>query len=286
MTSGDLFAEKSSRKSSTRREHWRGDLRKMHGSLGHDGTVSYTLGETSFLVNQLIGRRISLLHSGKIHCRSCGKRIKKAYGEGYCYPHFKSDPANSPCVIRPELCQAHVGKGRDIDWEKRNHAQPHLVYLADSGGLKVGVTKATNQPGRWIDQGAHAAIVFAETPNRYLAGLIEVALKQFASDKTRWQRMLCGTEDGGVDLAEERVRLGELLREDLRTYLALGSAPLVLRYPLLTPPAKVKSLSLSTVPELSGTLAGVRGQYLIFEGGTVLNVRRHTGFELVITDQD
>ncbi|MEM9396354.1 MAG: DUF2797 domain-containing protein, partial [Pseudomonadota bacterium] len=269
--------------SPARNEHWRGNLTKMRGTLGNDGLVSYTLGETLFSINQLIGQRISLLHTGRIHCRICGKRIKKAYGEGYCYPHFQSDPANSPCVLRPELCQAHEGKGRDIEWEKRNHAQPHLVYLADSGGLKVGVTAATNQPARWIDQGAHAAIVLAETPNRYLAGLIEVALKEFASDKTRWQRMLCGTEDDGVDLIQERTRLGGLLTEDLQTYLAKSGAPTKLRYPLDTPPAKVKSLNLGRAPEFSGTLAGVRGQYLIFDGGTVLNVRRHTGFELIIT---
>jgi len=262
---------------------WFGDLRKMRGSIGDaSAPIGYTLGEDEYLVNNLLGRELMLRHTGNIHCRICGKKIKKAYGEGYCFPHFKSDPANAPCVIRPELCEAHEGKGRDIEWERENHDQPHIVYLADSGGLKVGVTRSTNRPGRWIDQGAHAAIELAETPNRALAGHIEVALKGAVSDKTRWQRMLMGSEDGQVDLAAEKARVAALIPAPLDQHIAQDNEPTRLNYPIDVPLDKVKSLNLMKISEFAGRLVGIRGQYLLFEGGTVLNIRRHTGFELEI----
>lgn len=265
---------------------WSGDLRKMRGTVadtGGDSVVHYTLGEDAFAMNALIGKEIVLRHTGNIHCRVCGKKIKKAYGEGYCFPHFKSDPANAPCVIRPELCEAHEGKGRDVDWEREHHDQPHIVYLADSGGLKVGVTRTDNRPGRWIDQGAHAAIELAEIPYRRLAGEIEVALKGAVSDKTRWQRMLMGSEDGEVDLLSEKARVAQLIPAELAQYVAQDNAPTRLQYPVLAPLEKVKSLNLTKVSDHTGELVGIRGQYLLFKGGAVLNIRRHTGFELEIS---
>lgn len=268
---------------------WRGDLAKMSTGLdARSGRVHYRLGQERLgqerlAIDELLGRVITIEHTGTIHCRVCGETIPKTYGEGYCYTHFQSDPANAPCVIHPELCQAHEGKGRDIEWERKHHDQPHIVYLADSGGLKVGVTRSTNCPSRWIDQGAHAAVVLARAPHRYLAGVIEVALKGAVSDKTRWQRMLTGVEDGKVSLAAEHERVAALLPTDLAAYIAPLGAITTLRYPSIETPQKIKSLNLSRAPEHRARLIGIRAQYLIFEQGIVVNIRRHTGFEVQLS---
>jgi len=256
-----------------------GDLAKM--GVVAAAPVRYRLGE-SLDVNALIGRHIRIVHTGAIHCRVCGRAIPKAYGEGYCFPHFRSDPANAPCVVRPELCEAHEGRGRDPAWERAHHDQPHVVYLANSGGLKVGVTRETNLPARWIDQGAAAAVEFARTPHRHLAGVLEVALKAFVGDKTRWRRMLAGADDDALDLAMERDRIAARVEPELSRFLTPLAAPVHIAYPVACPPAKVTSINLSKVPEFDATLVGIRGQYLVFEDGRVLNVRRHTGFEVAI----
>ena len=123
-----------------------------------------------------VGKEISIQFCQAIYCCVCGQKIKKSFFQGFCYPCFQSSAEASECIIRPELCRAHLGCGRDVEWEKRNHDQPHFVYLAVSSGLKVGVTRKTYLVNRWMDQGASFGIRFAEVPNRYTAGLIEVAL--------------------------------------------------------------------------------------------------------------
>ena len=165
----------------------RGLLRKMRAEL--DDTVRYLMPfEEPLAIHEHVGRWVELVFTGEIECLSCGKRIKKTYGEGACYPCFQKEASFSPCIVRPELCRAHLGEGRDPDWEVAHHAQPHVVYLAWTGALKVGVTRDTNIPTRWLDQGAGAAIRLAEVPYRQLAGEIEVAMKAHLSDRTQWQR--------------------------------------------------------------------------------------------------
>ena len=151
---------------------------------------SLLLNGENLSVNSLIGKHIQLQHTGAIFCSSCGTKIKKTFQDGLCFKCFQSAPEASECILRPELCRAHLGEGRDIEWEQNNHNQPHVVYLAASDTVKVGVTRATQVPFRWMDQGAISAIRLAETPNRYEAGKLEVALKSFFTDKTNWQRML------------------------------------------------------------------------------------------------
>ena len=233
------------------------------------------------LINSFLGRPISILFDGKITCSSCQKSIKKTFGEGYCYPCFISVPESSPCVIRPELCEAHLGKGRDLDWEKKYHLQPHTVYLSLTSGLKVGVTRAGHDITRWMDQGAVAAIRLAETPNRYLAGCIEVALKDYVSDRTSLQKML-KHQIPDIDLLSESKRLSQLLPHDFQAYCVSEPKITTLTYPIGTPPEKVRSITLDKVPEFTSVLTGMKGQYLIFKDG-VFNVRRHTGYHVTLT---
>ena len=149
-----------------------------------------SLGDDKIIMNDLIGKIISFKWTGKIICISCGNNINKSFAQGFCYPCFLKVPQTSECILRPELCQAHEGITRDMDWARQHCLQDHFVYLAISSGLKVGVTRSEQIPTRWIDQGAWKAIRLSKTPNRYIAGLIEVALKAHVSDRTQWQRML------------------------------------------------------------------------------------------------
>jgi hypothetical protein len=267
----------------------KGNLRKMTAQLGAN-TIQYTLriydphgkvvGEQP--MNELVGKDISISYSGKINCVNCGTITKKSFGQGFCYKCFISAPESSECIIRPELCRGHLGEGRDVEWEQKNHNQPHIVYLAVSDVVKVGVTRATQIPTRWIDQGAAYAIRLAEVPYRQLAGLIEVALKSEFTDKTNWRKMLRNDIDSNIDLLGVKWELEELLPNDFSQYMTENDEIIELNYPVLEFPEKVTSMGLEKQPEIKGKLMGIKGQYLILDGGRVFNVRNHSGFEVQI----
>jgi hypothetical protein len=240
-------------------------------------------------LNRLVGRPIRLEHTGEFTCIRCGRGVDKLFGEGYCYPCFRDAPEAAECIVKPELCEAHLGRGRDPQWEEAHHNQPHAVYLAVSSALKVGVTRLTQIPTRWVDQGAAWAVQIAEVPYRQLAGRIEVALKELYTDRTAWQRMLKGQLLEDVDLAGELARIREHIGStadgaELLPYIFEPARlrPHHLVYPLPEPPEKVKSVNLQKSPVVESTLTGIRGQYLIFDGGAVLNVRRHSGFHVTL----
>jgi hypothetical protein len=257
----------------------KGVLKKMKTSLGEE--VTYTLRlDTEVEISAMLGTAIRLNWTGMIFCQSCGKTTKKSFGEGFCYTCFSIAPEASECIIRPELCRAHLGEGRDHEWEQLHHNAPHVVYLAASDTVKVGVTRIQQVPTRWIDQGAASAIILAETPNRYEAGVLEVALKSFFTDKTNWQRMLKNEIDETIDLMEEKWSLHEHLPSDLQQFFSENDEVTSIIYPVLQFPSKVNSLSLDKSPEISGTLVGIKGQYLLFKGGDVINIRKHTGYEI------
>lgn len=258
-----------------------GNLRKM--SSEQDDVVRYYLNlQDQVFMNELIGNEISLEWFGTINCVKCGQNTKKSFGEGFCYSCFISAPEAAECILRPELCRAHLGEGRDREWEQKNHNQPHIVYLALSSGVKVGITRKTQVPTRWIDQGASAAIILAETPNRYEAGRLEVELKSLYTDKTNWQRMLKNEIDESVDLAEEKWSLEEQLPGDLTQYFTDESDITELNYPVESYPEKVLSVSFDKRPTVKGKLMGIKGQYLIFQNNEVINIRKHTGYNIAI----
>ncbi len=256
--------------------NYQGALTKMRTEI--EKTVQYyLLFEQDFLnVNQILDKKISInfLH---YKCLNCGKQ-KKVFANGSCYQCFMSMPENGQWVIRPELSTAHLGQeDRDLEFEKKAQLQPHIVYLANSSNVKVGVTRKSQMPTRWIDQGAHRAIEVVEVPNRYLAGITEVALKEHVSDKTNWRRML--TNDlKEINLAEIRDSLRQYIPEEVQEYFLENSKEYVIDFPVLAYPPSCKTLNLSKNPFYEGVLKGIKGQYLIFEDGMVLNVRKHEGF--------
>lgn len=260
-----------------------GVLQKMKTQDGSPVQYKLNLGESSILMNELVGKSIKLTHTGKIYCKICGRSLKKTYGEGFCYDHFLKAPESSPCIIKPELCEGHLGIGRDAEWEEKHHNKPHIVYLAISSGAKVGVTRQDQIPTRWIDQGAWKAIILAEVPYRKLAGDIEVSLKSHISDKTQWQRMLKNELATDVDLLERKREMSPLVPEEFQQYLSENDQIWELSYPVNQFPEKVKSINFLKQAEADAVLNGIKGQYLIFDNQQVVNIRKHTGFEVELS---
>jgi hypothetical protein len=258
-------------------------LRKMRSSLEEIIQYSLIMGDHEVKMNDLIGQEIQLKFTGNIFCVSCGKQTKKSFGQGFCYPCFINSPDNSDCIVKPELCRGHLNEGRNLEWEKEHHVQPHYVYLALSSDVKVGVTRTTQVPTRWIDQGATEAVIIAETPYRQLAGEIEVALKKYLADKTNWQRMLKNEVASGVDLLERKEAALGMLDENLRRYAHHENKILRMNYPVNRYPLKVKSMNAEKTPQINGRLTGIKGQYLIFDEGNVINVRSNAGYEMILS---
>jgi len=267
-----------------------GNIRKMRTEL-IDGKVHYRLPLYNNLepaaeinMNDLVGKQISIQFSNQINCTVTGKRIRKTFGDGMSWDAFSTSPQASPSIIRPELSRIHEGIAlRDKEWEEKYHNKPHIVYLALTGGIKVGVTSATNVPYRWIDQGAVEAMVFAVTPYRQLAGLIEVELKQHISDKTSWQKMLKNELTNELSLLETKEELLELLDEEYFDFIDDEDEVTTIEFPVLQYPKQVKSMKLDKVPIIEKKLVGIKGQYLIFEDDSVINIRSHSGYQVGIS---
>ena len=255
-----------------------GNLMKMKAVLTNPVQYHLPVGSGEVHMNELIGREIGFEYSGQINCIRCGNRTKTSFAQGYCYPCFIKAPETSECVLRPELCRAHEGISRDMEWSRVHCLQEHFVYLAVTGGLKVGVTRSSQVPIRWIDQGAARAIRLAGTPNRYLAGEIEVFLKGHMADKTNWRMMLRGQTGANNDLVSEKYRIRELLPDEMKGYLSRNDEVVEIRYPVSVKPDKIRSIGFDKVPYFEGKLSGIRGQYLIFGDGTVINIRKHGGY--------
>lgn len=261
-----------------------GNLRKMRTQLGNP--VQYYLPLYDVLekkeevpLNEWVGRTIQLTFEQQINCVVTGRKIRKAYGEGMSYEAFIKAPEAVESIIRPELSQAHLGIAlRDLEWEIAHDVQPHFVYLALTSGVKVGVTRARHIPFRWIDQGAWKTIILAETPYRQAAGLIEVALKGFMNDKTDWRKMLCNERNFEIDLLAEKSAVQCKVPAELQAYISNDDTITEIHYPVLAYPEKVSSLKLDKVPVIRKKLMGIKGQYWLFEDGTVINIRGHAGY--------
>ena len=260
---------------------YEGVLTKMQTEFG-DPIQYYLVFEDSFLnVNQLLGKPMEINFVG-FQCLNCGKK-KKIFRQGFCYDCFYSSPAVGDWIMKPELSTAHLGVAdRDLAYEEKVQLQPHIVYLALSSEVKVGVTRKTQMPTRWIDQGASQAISIVEVPNRYLAGITEVALKNHYADKTNWRKMLTNTFEP-IDLIAERLKVEHLIPTEVQEYFYNQKIDLYeMHYPVLDYPTKVSSLSLDKTPNFQGKLIGIKGQYLLFEGGIVFNIRGSEGYVVKI----
>ncbi len=269
-----------------------GQLRKMHVRLDRDSSkpVQYELplGEQLIALNPLLGKPIKLTYTGKIFCIHCNRSIKKSFNQGYCYPCFTSLAQCDMCIMKPETCHFAAGTCREPAWGEEFCFQPHVVYLANSSGIKVGITRQTQIPTRWIDQGAVQALPIFKVPSRYVSGLVEIAFAKHVSDKTSWQQML-KNKSGPIDLAAKRDELVAVCAVELdeisqrfgpQALEFLADEPVVdIHFPVDSYPVKVKSFNLDKDAEISGVLHGIKGQYLLLDSG-VINIRKFAGYEV------
>lgn len=265
-----------------------GRLRKM--LTQHQQEVSYQLRlthpsepETHLELNDLLGRDLRLKFSGAIHCIHCERKTSKSFNQGYCYPCFKKLAQCDTCIVKPETCHYHQGTCREPSWGEEHCFQPHIVYLANTSGLKVGITRQTQMPTRWMDQGAVAALPLLRVKDRLTSGQIEKLLGQSLKDKTAWQAML-KNQVPELDLTAEAAEVLDVYQDDLAAFSAnslelLDAAPLDFNYPVLAYPTKVKSLNPEKQPHIEGQLMGVKGQYLLLDTG-VINLRKFAGYEV------
>lgn len=265
-----------------------GSLRKMRSALAE--TVAYALpvGDCDVPLNTLLGRRITLQYLGQIHCVHCGRRTNKSFSQGYCYPCFQKLAACDSCIVSPEKCHYAAGTCREPAWGEQHCLQPHVVYLANSSGLKVGITRGTQVPTRWIDQGAVQALPIFGVQTRLQSGLVETLFRQHVADKTNWRNMLKGTADP-IDMLAERDRLQALCadglselqqRFGLQAIQPLPDAQVQsIQYPVLQHPTKIVSLDLEKTPQIEGTLLGIKGQYLLLDIG-VINIRKFGAYQV------
>ncbi|TXK73973.1 DUF2797 domain-containing protein [Mesonia sp. HuA40] len=252
-----------------------GVLQKMPTDLKDQVQYYMNLGVDLVHLNEFLNHEIHLQFL-KYECLNCGKD-KKIFRQGFCYDCFYAIPQAGDWIMKPELSKAHLGEeDRDLEYEKKVQLQPHIVYLANSSNVKVGVTRKTQIPTRWIDQGAHEALEILEVPNRYLAGIAEVALKEHVADKTNWRTML-KNEIEDVNLEDTRDRLKQYLPQEVLPYFLNANTETNIEFPVLAYPKKLKSLNLEKKQHYSGKLVGIKGQYLIFEDYTVFNVRSNEG---------
>ncbi|MGG6232282.1 DUF2797 domain-containing protein [Tenacibaculum sp. SDUM215027] len=259
---------------------YQGVLKKM--PTENLSTVQYYLnmGGDFLNMNQLLNKELTLSFV-TYECLNCHLE-KKIYRQGFCKKCFFEIPTAGDWIMRPELSKAHLGEeDRDLEYEKKVQLQPHIVYLANSSNVKVGVTRKQQVPTRWIDQGAHEAIEIVEVPNRYLAGITEVALKEHVADKTNWRTML-KNDIKDENLVEWREKLQEFIPDEAKEYYIANNTETNIQFPVEKFPKKPKSLNLEKEETYTGKLVGVKGQYLIFEDETVFNVRSNEGLVVKI----
>ena len=266
-----------------------GPIRKLCSELSTPVQYSLPIGKELIPLNTLIGQTLKMTHTDKIYCIQCQRKTSKSFQQGFCFPCFRRLSECGNCMIHPERCHHGAAHCQTDDWVHAACMQPHVVYFANSSLLKVGVTRATQVPTRWIDQGAIQATAVFKTPSRYSAGLVEVALKQHVADKTNWRALLKGN-NAHIDLHSERARLVEqskLVIDQIKAdhpEIELLSDPTVqhIEYPVLTYPSKIQSLDFEKTPTIQGILEGIKGQYLIFDIG-VINMRKFGGYELILS---
>ncbi|MGE4629834.1 MAG: DUF2797 domain-containing protein [Pseudohongiellaceae bacterium] len=269
----------------------RGVLRKMHSRLENPVRYQILLSDMVVPLNDLIEKQIKLEYSGTIYCINCGRKSRKSFNQGYCYPCFQRLAECDGCIIHPEKCHFAQGTCREPAWGERFCMQDHIVYLANSSGLKVGITRATQIPTRWIDQGATQALAIIRVRSRLQSGILEVMFKQYVSDKTNWRAMLKG-EAEPLKMEEEADRLLKECDSELKElaesfgFFAIsvlnGIASVGINYPVIKYPEKVTSFNFDKDPVVEGTLLGIKGQYLIFDTG-VINLRRFSGYEVQLS---
>jgi hypothetical protein len=269
-----------------------GTIKKMHATLDEKQLVHYQLpiGEQLLAMNSLIGTRVTLTYTGKIICSNCGRKTKKSYSQGYCFVCMRKLARCDMCIMKPETCHFAQGTCREPEWGEKNCLVPHYVYLANTSALKVGITRHSQLPTRWIDQGATQGLAILHVSTRQISGLIEVELAKLIADKTNWRTILKGNAEN-IDLKAHAADLLPKIEDKIHEICVdhcedaiekLDEQIQEIHFPVTEFPTKIISHNFDKEPVVSGVLLGIKGQYLIFDTG-VINLRKFTSYEISIS---
>lgn len=268
-----------------------GAVRKMKTQLADIVRYTMLLGDQEVPVNDLLGQQLQLDFNGLINCIHCDRKINKSFNQGYCYPCFKRLAQCDSCIVSPEKCHYAAGTCREPQWGEQHCLVDHVVYLANTSGVKVGITRGSQVPTRWMDQGATQARPIFRVSTRLYSGLVETLFKSHIADKTNWQAMLKGDAEP-CDFEQTRQHLMRECADELdalgqefgiEAITELASEPDThIKYPVLQHPTKVSSFNLDKTPSVGGTLMGIKGQYLIFDSG-VINMRKYGGYHVSLS---
>ena len=268
----------------------RGALSKMAVRLGETAQYAFRLDEQEIAVNPLLGKRIRLEFLGAINCSHCGRKTKKSFAQGYCYPCFTKLAQCDSCIMSPERCHFDAGTCREPSWGEQFCMTDHVVYLANSSGIKVGITRASQIQTRWLDQGASQALPIFRVATRQQSGFVEDLLRSQVADKTNWRALLKG-DAAPVDLPAVRDALMSSCAEGiaalqqrfgLQAIQPVSDVEVVeIRYPVDAYPTKVASHDLEKTAVVEGILKGIKGQYLILDTG-VINLRKYTAYQVAV----
>lgn len=277
-----------------------GHLRKMSVGLADPVHYALVLDQQELPINAFIGQQMHFQFTGNIECIACGRSTKKSFQQGFCFPCTRKLACCDTCIVKPELCHHHLGTCREPEWGSNHCMVDHIIYLANSSGLKIGITRQSQVPTRWIDQGAIQALPIARVETRLQSGLIEHIFKDFVADKTNWRKMLKGDVEQ-LDLVAERERLfaelagpaGASMSESLAQLISHpklepqhitvleGEQPIEIHYPVQQYPLKITSINLDKTPLFEAELWGIKGQYLLTSAG-VINLRKYGGYQVEI----
>jgi len=272
-----------------------GPLRKMRVELGnqnHPDEVNYFLpaGEQELSLNSYLGKQLKLEFLGKITCKNCGRNSSKSFSQGFCFPCMRRLAQCDMCILKPETCHFHEGTCREPEWGEKNCFVPHFVYLSNTSGLKVGITRHSQIPTRWVDQGATQAIIMFKVQTRRQSGYVETAFKGLVSDKTNWRTMLKENQPD-IDMVAKADELKARFHAEMSECINIFPADAIeeqsgdvtsIRYPVLEFPEKIKSHNFDKNPVVEGTLMGIKGQYLFFDTG-VINIRKFSSYEVGVS---
>lgn len=275
-----------------------GALRKMHTQADENSLVNYTLpiGDQLVDMSSLVGQQISVSFDGDIHCVHCAKKTKKSFNQGYCYRCLITLAQCDSCIIKPEKCHYHEGTCREPSWGEEHCLSDHFVYLANTGNLKVGITRHVTDSisSRWMDQGASQALVMLRVKDRLTSGKVEMLCKEHIGDKTNWRTMLKGTPDSQDLLAlkqtlMEKIAPGlEAIKQEfgLQAVSEVDSPMHAINYPVSEYPSKITSINAEKTPEFSGVLNGIKGQYWLLDDNRVINIRKYSGYTVTLKAPD
>ena len=269
-----------------------GSIKKMRATLDDNQQVQYQLpiGDQLVEMNPLIGTSVTLTHTGKISCSNCGKKTKKSYSQGHCFVCMKKLASCDMCIMKPETCHFAQGTCREPEWGEANCFVPHYVYLSNTSGLKVGITRHTQLPTRWIDQGATQGLPILKVSTRQISGLVEVELAKMIADKTNWRTMLKGNAEA-IDLKAKAAELLPEVENKIHEICMKNGEYAIeklnediqgIQFPVTEFPTKISSHNFDNDPVVRGVLLGIKGQYLIFDTG-VINLRKFTSYEISLS---